>query len=168
MSKLAMFSSRPGKLLAALWILALSALVIWGRLGFGFLPCAGLVCLSIPVSFVVGRGAERIAKSAWLALWIPPALVFLLFRSGETLEFVGVFAVYSGAVLTFPAGVAVAALFGFLVSTLDPTVSGFSQSLLFNVSFAVLVFVAGYLQWFRLVPFLIKKLQERRARVKGE
>jgi len=175
-----------GKLLGGFWLLALAILVgfpivgflqgdFLGYLAFSILPGGILLDVSIVVAYLVRHGSEKIAKAAWVILCIADLVLFCLLNAtypqpaGASKETELILA-YTMLTLSFPAGflgvfVLYTASFGFdfLFAESGSTNFGVTGFYISNFLGWVFLFICGYVQWFKLLPWFIEKWRARRA-----
>lgn len=113
-----------------------------------------------------------VVKIAWVLCSVAVLLVTLgLYAPGPTSD-IGVFLVYGILFLAFPASLLVAALFALLAGIQEqsgvPLLDSISSNLLGISIMWLFFFVAGYAQWFVLLPWLWRKWKARRNQVDGE
>ena len=103
----------------------------------------------------------KVVKVFWVGAAVAVLLATLRFYDGEKLSDVWVFLTWLMLILSFPAG-ALVSLAHFIIGeefTTTVKTSYFSLSLEWATYFAL-----GYLQWFKLVPYLISALRTTRQR----
>lgn len=177
MNRIAQIAEAPGgRSLIALWGLTLAILVgtpiitllsnreeLVGNTAFSVLPAAILLDVSIVLAHVVENRSERLARGGWIGL----CLVVIVFASAiassiqpDAHKAAEIFFAYAMLTLSFPIGF----LGPFFVSGLDYLLNlemlGFYGS---NFVAWLVFFVLGYLQWFKLLPWLIAKWRSRHA-----
>ena len=98
----------------------------------------------------------RLLKIAWMAAEVALVgwAVWLQYQ-GRTEEQILVF--YALNVLSFPAGLLFYMVFSGCMLLFDSSSAGPAADYAFTILVWIGFFVAGYLQWFRLVPYLIRK-----------
>lgn len=171
--------SRSGKLLIGIWLLAFACLVllqvpglIFSDLFFsfylGFIPLFLCHNLAILVSLHVGRGTEKITR----LVWVVQTVIFLGFlfsikgtssAPGAGLE-MGILMFYVMAVASFPASILVILVgvgFGMMASWIGLARETPNSITLFGAWMAY--FVAGYLQWFWVLPAAVNRWRRKRA-----
>lgn len=164
-----------GKALIVLWVLALLSLIslpilgifqheLLGNLAFGFLMSSVLVNISIIVSYRVSRESIQFAKREWLLLGVI-ILGFTLYNfDGKENSDVSIFLFWAMLVLSFPVSIAINLLFAGISYFVDNLFFGaikVGYTYLFIVWF--MFFLAGYFQWFKLIPFFLGKFQKARS-----
>lgn len=166
-------AARGGRVLIALWISTLAILVgtavitffsnreeLLGNIAFSLLPAAILLNVSIVLSHFVENGSGKIARAAWISLCV--AVIIFVSSTGDpnhpdAYRDSGIILAYSMLTLSFPIGFVAA----FLLAGID-YLFGFGK-LGFYISNFIAWFgflILGYLQWFKLVPYLINKLRK--------
>lgn len=164
-----------GKALIVLWVLALLSLIslpilgifqheLLGNLAFGFLLSSALVNISIIVSCKVSRESVQLAKGGWLLLGVI-ILGFTLYHfDGKKNSDVSIFLVWAMLVLSFPVSLVINLFFAgisYLLDNLFPGAIKVEYTYLFIVW--LMFFLAGYFQWFKLIPFFLAKFQRARG-----
>ncbi len=162
-----------GKMLLLLW--ALTAIILAampvlgslhaelaGNLAFGFLIGSALLDLSIVVGYKVGMESVQIAKVGWIGFGVV-ILGFALYRfDGKSNSDIAVFLAWAMLVHSFPVGLLVSLLFAGISYVLY---NSFSVDLKVGYLYLLVVwfifFVAGYFQWFKLLPSLIDKFRSK-------
>jgi hypothetical protein len=113
------------------------------------------------------RLRKRILLIAWTSLCIAVLYIVLVGFDGQPNSDAAIVLIYLMTVLTFPAGLLVILLLGGLYTVLEWTLAlSFSVSYLSLLVHWTIFFGAGYLQWFRLMPWLatkVKLFRDRRA-----
>jgi hypothetical protein len=165
---------RGGKFLVTLWLIALTTFVVilivgffegelLGSLAFSVLPVGVLVNISVVVAYLVENGSERIAKAAWAGVAVITLFLALYAFDGKSSSDIGVFLTWAMLVLAFPSSLLTSLLFTVIAIILEKL-----SSPAIPTSYPTLVltwlgfFVIGYLQWFKLLPYLIGKLLTRK------
>lgn len=110
----------------------------------------------------------KVLKIAWIICFVT-VLIVTLARCAPGLESdIGVFMVYGMLLLAFPISLLVTGLFALLALLQERTGIPLLDVIDSNyVGFSVMwitFFVAGYVQWFLLLPWLWRKLKARRSR----
>ncbi|HXM83988.1 MAG TPA: hypothetical protein VN929_18990 [Burkholderiales bacterium] len=162
-------AARTGKLLVALWILALVILVavpvtglfqgeFLGSLAFSVLPVTILLNISIVLAHYVENGSVRIAKAAWLGVAVAALLITLYAFDGRPNSDIGIFLAWFTLVLAFPISLLVALLFTGVAIAAEKLFSAvIPESYLLLLVNWVCFIAAGYWQWFVLLPWLWRK-----------
>jgi hypothetical protein len=106
-------------------------------------------------SFIPRRRGSRIAAFLWFAVCV---CVFILAacRNGDR---AGLALTYASVVLTFPAcflAIAIAVAFSSIASLISG--APLPETLASLAAFWALVTIMGYVQWFVIVPWLLRKL----------
>lgn len=110
----------------------------------------------------------RIAKGLWIVGTIFVLLITLYAYDGKPNSDIEVLLVWSMTFLSFPSGLLFAGLFSIAADSLNRLFGAVAYT-----SYGSLVlswagfFIFGYLQWFKLVPWLVEKIQTRENRSKG-
>ena len=102
----------------------------------------------------------RLAKAAWIGVTVFVLLVTLYSFDGKPNSDSGIFLAWAMLFLSFPSGGIFALLFS-MTSTLlyeHFSITIYTTYLSLLLSWTGF-FVCGYLQWFKLVPYLITKLR---------
>ncbi|MEW6108480.1 MAG: hypothetical protein AB1632_04820 [Nitrospirota bacterium] len=103
----------------------------------------------------------RIAKVVWLCVAILILFVTLYGFDGKPDSDIGVVLAWTMLFLSFPAGLIVSLIHVALYEIFSVWFSTSYLSLVLDWSG---MFVLGYLQWFKSLPYLIKKWKGRRSR----
>jgi hypothetical protein len=174
---------RGGKVLITICLLILTILMVFpilgyfqgellGNIAFSFLPAGILINISIILACKVKNGSQKIAKAGWVSLSVA-IVVFALLLVNPKLptagEEIGMIIAYPMAILSFPSCFVVAYFYygiSYLLDNLWP--SGLINLGIINFYFSGFIlwlgfFIAGYLQWFKLLPFIVEKWQSRRS-----
>lgn len=110
----------------------------------------------------------KVLKMVWILCSVAVLVVTLARYAPGPASDIGVFLVYGMLFLAFPASLLVAGLFALLAWLQDQLKVPLLDLIGSNyVGFSVMwlaFFVAGYLQWFVLVPWLWHKWKSRQAR----
>lgn len=158
-------ATRTGKVLVGLWLLALVILIVvsvtglfqgelLGSLAFVVLPVAALLNVSILLAHHVKNGSVEIAKVSWIGIAVVALLVTLYGFDGKTNSDIWIVLTWSMLVLSFPASLIVSLAHMALGAGFSITVETSYLSL--TLEWAV-YFALGYIQWFKLLPYLISK-----------
>jgi hypothetical protein len=136
-----------------------------GNVAFSIFPISILLNISIIFAFFVEKGTVKIVKAAWVFINIA-VIIFVssLFIWGgvDGRGDSGIVLAYSMLTLSFPIGNLAAFIISALLYLINFGESGLYISYLMDWG---VFFVLGYLQWFKLVPWIIGKV---RARVEGK
>jgi hypothetical protein len=133
-----------------------------GNLAFSLLVASVLVVLTMIPALMIGGHARDVSRICWITLSIA---VILFTGYVATLDHVdarrdaGTVFVIAMTVLTFPLGLVVLFL-GAALSRLLPEPSPNLQFLLA----CALFLAAGYIQWWQIVPALVRRFLSRRNR----
>jgi hypothetical protein len=181
-----LFKVRGGTPFILIWVLILAVLLTFpiigylsgellGYIAFSVFPVAILLNISIIIAHTVQKGAVQISKTGWLILCIT-VLVFVSVVSclqyPNANEGAGIIIVSSMGILSFPLCFFVVCiyagfiyLFDYLELTIIPDL-GLMNMLVDNFILWLCFFVASYLQWFKLYPFLMQKWQKKKLKSK--
>jgi len=168
-------ATRTGKVLVGLWLFALVTFIavsvtglfqgeFLGSLAFVVLPVAALLNVSILLAHHVENDSVGIAKAAWIGIAVVALLVTLYGFDGKTGSDIWLVLTWSMLVLSFPAS---------LIVSLAHMALGAGLSITTKTSYLSLAiewagyFALGYLQWFKLTPYLIAKLRALRKMKTG-
>lgn len=153
------------------WIIAAVAVLLGllsngeefrGNLAFSFLVASVLVALTMIPALIIGGRTRDVSRICWVTL----SVVVILFTGYlATLDHpdarrdAGIVFVIAMTVLTFP--------LGFVVMVLGPALSRLlpetSPQLQFLLSWALFM-AAGYIQWWQIVPALLRRFLSRANR----
>jgi hypothetical protein len=166
-------ATRTGKVLLALWLLALVAFIavpvtglfqgeFLGNLAFIVLPVGILLNISIVLAHYVENGSVRIVKAAWIGIAVVALLITLYAFDGKPNSDIGVFLAWFTLVLAFPISWLVALLFTGVAIATEKFFSAVipTSYVWLLVSWACFI-AAGYWQWFMLLPWLWRKWKTR-------
>lgn len=141
---------------------ALTGGTLRANFAFALIVISVLVTLAVLSSYGASLRIQKIARIAWLTVAVA-CLVFVQYilsldypdahKAADTVLLITMF------ILSFPTG-GIAIGFTFVYSSLllsDRGVNPLDLAIFWSVFFA-----AGYLQWFKLVPYLIGKLRARK------
>ncbi len=109
----------------------------------------------------------KIIKVLWIALCIVVLCITLYFYDGKPNSDISDFLVWTMVLLTFPLGLVIGLLIGwisFLLYESTGVMSSVSYGMLFIAW--LIFFIVGYLQWFKMIPLLIQKIKSRSSRKK--
>jgi len=156
--------SRAGKAFATCWLLSVLSIAGFGLVGLidrdvasavvvGVLVAAPFIDMALLASYWAGSTSYSIARATWIVLSIfLLASVLLLLRSGKSDA--DVLLTYGTAALAFPLGLIAGPLSG-------------QFSMAAGASLTTIIWVmtigAGCLQWFVLIPLLLKARARDRA-----
>jgi len=171
------------RFITLMWALAFSIIIIFAVVGYfknesvayillSLLPVALLANISLIISCLAEKSS--FAKVGWLLL----ALSVLVFAVGVSIIdpqksanylSAGILIIYPMLVLSFPSSIIWIYLYGGVSYLFDA--SGFSTSIgpywlsigLTNFVLWMGFAVFGYLQWFKLLPFLINRIRKAKA-----
>jgi small-conductance mechanosensitive channel len=104
----------------------------------------------------------KIVKLLWIALCIVVLCITLYFYDGKPNSDISDFLVWTMVLLTFPLGLIVSLLIGwisFLLYESTEVVTSVSYGMLFLVW--LVYFIVGYFQWFKMTPAFSQKLRSR-------
>ena len=165
-------ATRGGKVLVGLWAVTLIILIgiplaslsegeVVGSIAFGILPAAILLNISIVVAYLIEKGQE-VAKWGWATLCVGALLLIVTtvdLQHPDAHRDAGIVLAYSMLTLSFPLGFIGMLAFSAIGNLVEP-IGGPSWNLYLSLGWQWLgLFIAGYLQWFKLVPYLIAKLR---------
>lgn len=104
----------------------------------------------------------KIAKGLWVVATILVLLVTLYAYDGKPNSDIEVLFAWSMIFLTFPSGLIFAGLFSIVADCLDKffAVVLYTSYLSLVLSWAGFLLL-GYLQWFKLLPWLVRKIKAR-------
>lgn len=168
-------ATRTGKVLVALWLLALVILIavpatglfqgeFLGNLAFIVLPVGILLNISIVLAHYVENGSVGIAKAAWIGVAVIALLITLYAFDGKPNSDIGIFLAWFTLVLAFPISLLVALLFTGVAIAAEKLFSAVIPESYLMLSVSWICFIAaGYWQWFVLLPWLWRKWKTRRA-----
>ena len=108
----------------------------------------------------------NLLRTMWIAVSIAVLIVTLNFYNSQTGNDADLFLIYGMLFLTFPLGFVVAVFFALLAYI--ETLTGIS---LVNIAYGKLTitifwacfFAVGYLQWFKLIPYIATKIVRRKS-----
>lgn len=112
----------------------------------------------------------KLLKIAWFVLCILVLMVTVYFADVESGRDIDVFLIWSMMVLSFPASWVIILLYAgvtyLLYSTFSVTLEADSDYMFYSYLFLTWAafFVVGYLQWFNLLPWLIRKYRSYREK----
>lgn len=155
------------------WLFCLAAAaVVWlavvvagreeelGNVAFGLLVTAILVNASVVTSYFLDAKYQTASQVVWLLAAVGCLALALVVSSKDhpdALKDADTVLLYVMFALSFPLGLVVAVLTPALYTLAD-----IWHGLIYLVLLWVALVVAGYLQWFKLVPYLIGKLRARK------
>lgn len=106
----------------------------------------------------------RYLKIAWICAAIAVLLTTLYFFNGKPNSDIEVFLTWGMLVLSFPIGIVCALIFAGLTYCLYNLASVTISTTYIWILFSwVVFFVAGYWQWFFLLPMLNRKIRKKRV-----
>lgn len=135
---------------------------VWGGLLMSFLPAALFASVAALVATMVDTPMARFSKHVWVAVAVMSLIAAIMFASGpdpDAIKGADTVLAYVLLLLAFP----VALLVPFIltgIASFWPEGEGVLRLVCMWVAF----FVAGYLQWFVLLPWLCRKWRSSRAR----
>lgn len=142
-------------------------------LAVGFLPASVLAVIAVVASYWVGRGTEAIARRVWVGHCVV-LLGFLLLTAATASRTPGMalttVLTYTMLIAGFPASILLMLVMAGVTWAFDyltPSAVGgpIIPGRIVEVGFVVLVwlafFVAGYWQWFRILPKLVSRFSPR-------
>jgi len=100
----------------------------------------------------------KIVKILWMILSVLVLLISLYSYDGSQNSDIGIFYSWSMLILSFPAGLIVSALYVVMYDVFSIVIQTSYLSIIIDWS---LFFILGYLQWFVLIPALIKKYKSK-------
>jgi hypothetical protein len=177
--------TRGRKVLIAIWVLILIILIGFAIAGYiknqfigyvfaSFFPAAILADITSIISYKAEKTGRKLVKTGWSLLCIF-VLAFTLAEaivnsqsSGKYLV-AGIFIIYPMMILSFPSCFLWLYPYGWISFALDYIgISGslnFGEASFYVVNFILWLgfFIVGYLQWFKLLPFLLEKWRSRRS-----
>jgi hypothetical protein len=104
----------------------------------------------------------KIIKMLWIGAIVLVLLVTLYRFDGKPNSDIGVFLAWSGLLLSFPVGFLVSLTHVALYKLFSITIETSYLSLVLDwLGF----FILGYLQWFKLAPYLVTKLRARKKTI---
>jgi hypothetical protein len=113
---------------------------------------------------VIPKVLLKIAKVAWITLTVLVLFVSLYGFDAKPNSDIGIFFVWSMLILAFPSSLLVALFFTGLSIAIDELFSAVIPTSYWSLSVGwVCFFVAGYWQWFVLLPWLWRKWKTRRT-----
>ena len=137
-----------------------------GNLSFSLLICSILLNLSMIVSYRTTIQNKKLARILWMGFGMA-LLGFILVLDGiygkNSNKDLGIFLFYTMFICSFPTSIIASLIIGGIVHIVDkfyPTINQASDYLAILCIWGVL-FASGYFQWFNLIPYLRRKLQER-------
>jgi len=163
-----------GKILIGVWIvipllliglpvLGISQDEFLGNFAYAILACGVLVNISILIASKIKGGTEKAAKIIWVGLCL---VIFgiSMFRYGASVsEDIGIFLGWGMLIYAFPASLLVTTVVGG-ASYAAYKYFGFALKGGYIYLFCIwfFFFLAGYVQWFKLLPLLVTKWETRR------
>lgn len=176
-------STCRGKVLIAIWVLTIATLVgfaiagaytteLLGYIATSIFPAGILLIISILISYKEVNNSLKIAKIGWVFLSIAVIIFALLVgnpRNPKAHEEVGMIIGYSMCILSFPTCFLLAYIYSGVLYVIEYLgllslfSSGTLSFYLTNIVFWLGFFTVGYLQWFKLIPFLIEKWQNKKS-----
>ena len=135
---------------------------VWGGLLMSFLPASLFASIAAFVATIVDTPVARFSKQVWVAVAVVSLLAAIMFASrpaSDAIKGADTILAYVLLILAFPVALLVPfALMG--TASLWPD----GESILGLVGMWLAFFVAGYVQWFVLLPWLWHKWKGRQAR----
>jgi len=165
--------TRGGKVLVALWVLTAAILLVtpavtwlsnreefFGNITFSLLVASVLVNISNILVYIVQNRGVKIARATWIGIcFIALLLVISIMDPGrpDTIKDAGMVLSYLMLTLSFPIGfLGVLLLVGlsqiFSLGEAGPYTS--------NLMAWFLLVAFGYIQWFILLPYIIKRVRK--------
>jgi len=165
------------KVLVVLWGLILAILILTpvvtflydcdellGNIAFSILPSAILLNISIVIAYIVKIRSVQVVKIGWMCLSLYVVmLVMYIAGSGHIDAQMGaeiVFA-YSMLIMSFPVGF----LAPFGVTALDQLLNIGTLGVYTSIVVVWLLYtILGYLQWFKIVPWVIEWIMTQKSK----
>lgn len=165
--------SRGEKLLAYLWlsipvVLLVTSAYGWhigdlpGGLLLSFLPASLLVVIAVVVTTIVDSPESGYSRWIWVAIGVAALLASIIFANQPITDApkgADTILAYVMLILSFP----VALLVPFVLMVITPLWNS-SGTVIRLSGMWITFFVAGYLQWFVLLPWLCRKRKARSQR----
>jgi hypothetical protein len=165
-----------GKIIISLWLLVIVIIVgfvffglffgdLLGNIVLSILPAAILADISIIVAYVVNKNSLVISRGIWLTLAFVVFVIAVML--GTPLqptegEEAGMVVGYPMWILAFPLNIPTMYIYGGISYLAELNKLNILQNLMNNIYvFWFSFFIVGYLQWFVLFPFLIKKWRSK-------
>jgi hypothetical protein len=113
----------------------------------------------------VGPPMMRVIKFLWIVVSVLVLLVTLYAFDGEPNSDIWIFMTWSMLALSFPAGLTISLVHMVLGAGFSVAIETSRLSLALEWA---AYFSLGYIQWFKLSPYLVRKLQNLRSRDTGK
>lgn len=141
---------------AAVWLAVVVAgrEEVLGNVAFGLLVTAILVNASVVTSYFLDAKYQAASQVVWLLVAVGCLALALVVSSKDhpdALKDASIVLTYVMLALSFPASLIVGLLAAVLTPILSPSVDG-PHGLIYLILLWAALFVAGYLQWFKLAP----------------
>lgn len=102
-------------------------------------------------------------KAAWMGVAVLILFVTLYAFDGKPNNDIGTFLVWSMLFLSFPSGLIYLALFTVVAMLIEKYLSTVIPTSYISLTMDwIALFALGYLQWFKLMPYLIDKLNKQK------
>ena len=167
--------SRGEKLLVLLWILMPTVVLFalcygWsigdlqGGLLMSFLPVSLLTVIATLIALIAESAVSKFSRWVWVAVSVAVLLAAMIFANRpmpDAIKGADTILAYVMLILSFP----VALLVPLILTAIAPLWEEGTGGLVGLSGMWFAFFVAGYLQWFVLLPWLSRKWKARRAGV---
>lgn len=164
-------NTRGGKLLAFLWFLIPNVVVgisiygwsigdISGGILLSFLPVSLLTVIAVVLSLIIEKPISKFSRWVWLAVSLAALFAAILFANRsipDAIKGADTILVYIMLILSFPS----ALLVPLVLMAIAPLLWGSGSGLVGLSGMWFLFVIAGYLQWFVLLPWLWRKWKAR-------
>jgi hypothetical protein len=164
--------TRSEKLLVVLWLLipvVVAGVSVYGwNIGdmrggilLGFLPVSLITVVSVVIASVIENSVSKFTRWVWLAVSLAALLAAMLFASQpmpDASKGADMLLAYIMVILSFPAGL----LAPFVLMAVSSFLWKDGSNLAGLTGMWLCFLVAGYVQWFVLVPWLWRKWKTRR------
>jgi hypothetical protein len=131
-----------------------------GGLLLGFLPASFLASIAVVRAVIVEDAAARISKRVWIVVGVMALLAAIVFvgrPDPEAIKGADTILAYVMLILAFP----IALLVPFVLIGIESLWPG-AESIFGLAGMWLVFFVAGYAQWFIVLPWLCRKWKARR------
>lgn len=138
-----------------------------GGILLGFLPVSFLTVVSVIVALVVKSSMSRFSRPVWLVVSLAALFAAMIFASRpdpDAIKGADTILAYVMLILSFP----FALIVPFILMVIAPFLSGGGGNLIGLCGMWVFFVIAGYLQWFVLLPWLLSKWAARREQKYGD